>query len=126
MCVCVVVVVVVVYVVVVVVVIVIVYCLYSTLSTSLPLRVDPNTFDNSHTKAFLLLQAHYCRIDLPIVDYITDTKSVLDQALRILQVRHVHVSPWLLYVSRWSLYVSPWLLHVSPWLLYILPWLLYV
>ena len=60
--------------------------LYSTLSSELPLSVDPQTYDNPHTKAFLLLQAHFSRISLPIVDYITDTKSVLDQALRILQV----------------------------------------
>ncbi|SMN22397.1 similar to Saccharomyces cerevisiae YGR271W SLH1 Putative RNA helicase related to Ski2p, involved in translation inhibition of non-poly(A) mRNAs [Maudiozyma saulgeensis] len=38
-----------------------------------------------HVKAFLLLQAHMSRVDLPIADYIQDTVSVLDQSLRILQ-----------------------------------------
>lgn len=36
-------------------------------------------------KAFLLLQAHFERISLPITDYITDTISVLDQSIRVLQ-----------------------------------------
>lgn len=39
---------------------------------------------SSHTKAFLLLQAHFEGAPLPITDYINDTKSVLDQAARIL------------------------------------------
>lgn len=39
---------------------------------------------SSHTKAFLLLQAHFEHAPLPITDYINDTKSVLDQAPRIL------------------------------------------
>lgn len=38
-----------------------------------------------HIKAFLLLQAHLSRVDLPIADYNQDTISVLDQSLRILQ-----------------------------------------
>lgn len=36
-------------------------------------------------KAFLLLQAHFERLLLPITDYITDTISVLDQSIRVLQ-----------------------------------------
>ena len=36
-------------------------------------------------KTFLLLQAHFARLPLPIADYITDTKSVLDQTMRVLQ-----------------------------------------
>jgi activating signal cointegrator complex subunit 3 len=31
------------------------------------------------------VQAHFERAELPISDYVTDTKSVLDQAVRILQ-----------------------------------------
>jgi len=31
----------------------------------------------------LLLQSHFSRLKLPITDYITDTKSVLDQAVRV-------------------------------------------
>lgn len=55
------------------------------LSKQCPLPVNPHTFDSAHTKAFLLLQAHLLRLPLPCVDYLTDTKSVLDQTLRILQ-----------------------------------------
>ncbi|EDO18799.1 hypothetical protein Kpol_1028p75 [Vanderwaltozyma polyspora DSM 70294] len=40
---------------------------------------------DTHVKAFLLLQAHLSRVNLPIADYIQDTVSVLDQSLRILQ-----------------------------------------
>lgn len=38
-----------------------------------------------HVKSYLLLQAYMSRIELPITDYIQDTTTVLDQALRILQ-----------------------------------------
>ncbi|KAL9104629.1 MAG: hypothetical protein Q9163_000433 [Psora crenata] len=38
-----------------------------------------------HVKAFLLLQAHFSRIDLPISDYVGDQVSVLDQSIRIIQ-----------------------------------------
>lgn len=38
-----------------------------------------------HVKAFLLLQAYMSRIELPIMDYVQDTVTVLDQALRLLQ-----------------------------------------
>jgi activating signal cointegrator complex subunit 3 len=41
--------------------------------------------DSAHTKTFLLFQAHLSRIELPSTDYNTDLKSVLDQAMRILQ-----------------------------------------
>lgn len=47
--------------------------------------VDPNTYDSPRTKAFLLLQLHFSRLPPPCSDYITDLKSVLDQAIRILQ-----------------------------------------
>jgi len=50
-----------------------------------PIRVDPHMLDDPHTKAHLLLQAHLSSLALPISDYITDTNSVLDQAVRILQ-----------------------------------------
>lgn len=42
-------------------------------------------FWDPHVKAYLLLQAYMERVELPIVDYVQDTVSVLDQALRILQ-----------------------------------------
>lgn len=42
-------------------------------------------YDSPHVKAFLLLQAHLGRVKLPIADFLTDTISVLDQSIRILQ-----------------------------------------
>ncbi|ORZ33313.1 Sec63 domain-containing protein, partial [Catenaria anguillulae PL171] len=42
-------------------------------------------WDNPHLKAHLLLQAHISRSPLPIVDYVTDTVSVLDQSVRVAQ-----------------------------------------
>ncbi|MEW5302418.1 MAG: hypothetical protein WDW36_005207 [Sanguina aurantia] len=47
--------------------------------------VDTRTADDPHTKANLLLQAHFSHLTLPVSDYITDTKTVLDNSLRILQ-----------------------------------------
>ena len=41
--------------------------------------------DSPHTKAHLLLQAHIGRLPLPCSDYLTDTKSVMDNALRVMQ-----------------------------------------
>lgn len=41
--------------------------------------------DDPHTKTSLLLQAHLDRLPLPISDYVTDTKTVLDNSIRILQ-----------------------------------------
>ncbi|CRL02261.1 CLUMA_CG015304, isoform A [Clunio marinus] len=49
------------------------------------LKVDPLTFDNPHTKTFLLMQAHFSHLPLPNTDFGTDTKSVLDQSIRVLQ-----------------------------------------
>jgi replicative superfamily II helicase len=51
----------------------------------LPLRVITHDFDSPHTKAFLLLQAHLLHHALPVADYATDTISILDQSVRILQ-----------------------------------------
>ncbi|KAK9503226.1 hypothetical protein O3M35_011843 [Rhynocoris fuscipes] len=55
------------------------------LSKSCPWAVDPLQLDSPHIKAYLLLQAHFSRLDLPCADYYTDLKSILDQAIRILQ-----------------------------------------
>lgn len=41
-------------------------------------------FDSSNVKANLLLQAHFFGLALPISDYVSDTKSVLDQLPRVL------------------------------------------
>lgn len=50
------------------------------------ISVDPLTHDSPHTKTFLLMQAHFLHLPLPNSDYLTDTKSVLDQAIRVIQV----------------------------------------
>ncbi|KAL9604397.1 MAG: hypothetical protein Q9219_000585 [cf. Caloplaca sp. 3 TL-2023] len=57
------------------------------LSTNLPLKADALGLPmwDPHVKAFLLLQAHFSRIDLPISDYVGDQNSVLDQSIRIIQ-----------------------------------------
>lgn len=66
---------------------------YSELSKLCRLPVDPLTLDSSNVKAFLLLQAHLTRLPLPNTDYLTDTKSVLDQTIRIIQVKkNNHIS----------------------------------
>ncbi|XP_006881253.1 PREDICTED: activating signal cointegrator 1 complex subunit 3 [Elephantulus edwardii] len=57
----------------------------SELAKCLPIEVNPHSFDSPHTKAHLLLQAHLSRAMLPCPDYDTDTKTVLDQALRVCQ-----------------------------------------
>ncbi|KAF2834722.1 Sec63-domain-containing protein [Patellaria atrata CBS 101060] len=57
------------------------------LSNNLPLQADSFGLPmwDPHVKAFLLLQAHFSRIDLPISDYVGDQTSVLDQSVRIIQ-----------------------------------------
>ncbi|XP_040076297.2 activating signal cointegrator 1 complex subunit 3 [Ixodes scapularis] len=55
------------------------------LAKSCPVAVDSSTFNSPYTKAHLLFQAHFSRLQLPCSDYKTDTKSVLDQAIRLLQ-----------------------------------------
>ena len=34
---------------------------------------------------FFIIQAHFSQLELPISDYVTDLKSVLDQSIRIIQ-----------------------------------------
>jgi activating signal cointegrator complex subunit 3 len=46
------------------------------------LAVDDD-YASPHGKAFLLLQAHFGRTPLPMSDYVTDTRTVLDQASRV-------------------------------------------
>ncbi|KAH6557931.1 hypothetical protein KP509_1Z085500 [Ceratopteris richardii] len=55
------------------------------LAKDVRLSVDTRALDDPHVKANLLLQAHFMKLDLPISDYVTDTKSVLDQSIRIIQ-----------------------------------------
>ncbi|GAX76248.1 hypothetical protein CEUSTIGMA_g3692.t1 [Chlamydomonas eustigma] len=56
-----------------------------SMASTARLPVDIRNADDPHVKANLLLQAHMSRERLPISDYITDTKSVLDNSLRVLQ-----------------------------------------
>ncbi|VDN25450.1 unnamed protein product [Dibothriocephalus latus] len=60
----------------------------------LPVKGAP---ESPHTKAHILLQAYLSRrtLELPVSDYVTDTKSVLDQAPRVLQVKSL---PPLFYI----------------------------
>ncbi|KAK3015087.1 hypothetical protein RJ639_006649 [Escallonia herrerae] len=55
------------------------------LSEKVPYMVDKNRLDDPHVKANLLFQAHFSRLELPISDYVTDLKSVLDQSIRVIQ-----------------------------------------
>ncbi|PVI04840.1 Sec63-domain-containing protein [Periconia macrospinosa] len=57
------------------------------LSKNLPIPADDFGLPmwDPHVKSFLLLQAHFSRIDLPISDYVGDQNSVLDQSIRIVQ-----------------------------------------
>ncbi|XP_074846926.1 activating signal cointegrator 1 complex subunit 3 isoform X2 [Carettochelys insculpta] len=57
----------------------------SDLAKHVPIEVNPHSFDSSHTKTHLLLQAHLSHAVLPCPDYATDTKTVLDQSVRICQ-----------------------------------------
>ncbi|KAJ0104588.1 hypothetical protein Patl1_18876 [Pistacia atlantica] len=47
--------------------------------------VDKHRLDDPHVKTNLLFQAHFSQLELPISDYVTDLKSVLDQSIRIIQ-----------------------------------------
>ncbi|KAK3773312.1 hypothetical protein RRG08_023199 [Elysia crispata] len=55
------------------------------LADRVPLQVNRHALDSAHTKTHILLQAHFSHVDMPSSDYSTDTKSVLDQAIRVLQ-----------------------------------------
>ncbi|TNN71058.1 Activating signal cointegrator 1 complex subunit 3 [Liparis tanakae] len=59
--------------------------LNSQLAQLLPLQVNPHSYDSAHTKTHLLLQAHFSHAALPCTDYTTDTKTVLDNTIRICQ-----------------------------------------
>ncbi|XP_067094233.1 activating signal cointegrator 1 complex subunit 3 [Osmerus mordax] len=59
--------------------------LNSELAQRLPLQVKPHSYDSAHTKTHLLLQAHCSHATLPCSDYATDTKTVLDNAIRVCQ-----------------------------------------
>ncbi|KAG0300672.1 hypothetical protein BGZ98_008986, partial [Dissophora globulifera] len=56
------------------------------LEKELPLLIESSmSYDSPHAKSFLLLQAYFERMKLPVADFITDTVSILDQSVRVLQ-----------------------------------------
>ncbi|XP_004299306.1 PREDICTED: activating signal cointegrator 1 complex subunit 3 [Fragaria vesca subsp. vesca] len=57
----------------------------AVLSERVRCKVDKDRLDDPHVKANLLFQAHFSQLELPISDYVTDLKSVLDQSIRIIQ-----------------------------------------
>jgi len=48
-------------------------------------EVDARESDDPHFKVNVMFQAHFSHLPLPISDYVLDTKSALDQSVRILQ-----------------------------------------
>jgi activating signal cointegrator complex subunit 3 len=54
------------------------------LAKSCPLSCNKKAFDNPNEKTYLLFQAHLFRLPLPIRDYVTDTKIVIDSSIRII------------------------------------------
>ena len=70
----------------------------SELAQQLPVPVCNTNYDFPSTKAHLLLHAHFSRTPLPSTDYVTDLKTILDQAIRILQVTRIFwlLSPYLI------------------------------
>ena len=80
-----------------------------SLAESLPITINADSYGSPHTKTHLLLQAHFSSALLPIADYVTDTKSVLDQALRILQVSYCILATKFVYsvkLYEYSTYVT--------------------
>ncbi|KAL8917735.1 MAG: hypothetical protein Q9208_007787 [Pyrenodesmia sp. 3 TL-2023] len=77
------------------------------LSSNLPIPADALGLPmwDPHVKAFLLLQAHFSRIDLPISDYVGDQNSVLDQSIRIIQAS-IDVLTELGYLSSCSMMMT--------------------
>ena len=74
---------------------------------NLPLKADVLGLPmwDPHVKAFLLLQAYFSRIDLPITDYVGDLNSVLDQSIRIVQAS-IDVLTELGYLSSCTMMVT--------------------
>jgi activating signal cointegrator complex subunit 3 len=57
------------------------------LAETLPFKVDEKLMkmDDAHTKGFLLIIAHMFGLPMPIQDFFTDLRSLLDQSVRIMQ-----------------------------------------
>ena len=54
------------------------------MAQELPIKDPKFNFGKACTKGHLLIQAHLCRMEMPISDYRTDLKTVLDNCIRIL------------------------------------------
>lgn len=55
------------------------------LAKQCPMPMDNISWDSSHTKTLVLLQAHFLQLPLPIADYKSDLKGVMDNCIRVLQ-----------------------------------------
>jgi len=49
-----------------------------------PYEVNQLNLDSPHVKTYLLLQAYLSKLPLPISDYVTDLRTVLDNSVRII------------------------------------------
>lgn len=58
--------------------------LNAELETKLPWVTDGYIMKEEHKKTYLILQAHFFHVPLPISDYINDSKSILDQTSRVI------------------------------------------
>jgi len=54
------------------------------MAQELPIKDPKFNYGKATTKGNLLIQAHLCRMEMPISDYRTDLKTVLDNCIRIL------------------------------------------
>lgn len=77
------------------------------LSKNLPLNAETLSLPmwDPHVKAFLLLQAYFSRIELPISDYVGDQNSVLDQSIRVVQAS-IDVLTELGYLSSCTMMIT--------------------
>ena len=72
------------------------------LAQQCPMKVNVYTMDSLHTKASLLWQSLFSHLTLPCSDYPTDTKSVMDNAPRVMQamIDVCAESGWLAFTLR--------------------------
>ncbi|XP_017877585.1 activating signal cointegrator 1 complex subunit 3 [Ceratina calcarata] len=83
-------------------------------------KVEDYSYSSPHTKTFLLLQAHFSRLPMPCVDYLTDLKSVLDQAIRIIQAmidivaEHGWLASTLMIINLLQMIIQARWIHESP------------
>ncbi len=55
------------------------------LANLIPVKLANKKMEDPHLKAGLLLLAYFLDVPFPITDFVTDTKSVLDQCVRVIQ-----------------------------------------